>query len=65
MRPESLALEQATIAYEAAQAQMYDLQNGATPATVAGAHAGVSQAAAQLDTLKTRCHRTVGGPGAG
>ena len=52
MLPESLALEQASIAYEASQARMNDLQNGATPATVAGARAGVSQAAAQLDTLK-------------
>jgi HlyD family secretion protein len=52
MRPESLALEQATIAYEGAKARMADLQNGATPATIAGAQAGVSQAAAQLDTLQ-------------
>ena len=52
MRPESLALEQATIAYEGAKARMADLQNGATPATIAAARAGVSQASAQLDTLK-------------
>ena len=52
MRQESLALEQATIAFEAARARMQDLENGATPATVAGAQAGVNQAAAQLDTLK-------------
>ncbi|MBK8046830.1 MAG: HlyD family efflux transporter periplasmic adaptor subunit [Anaerolineales bacterium] len=52
MRPESLQLEQATIAYEQAQAQMNDLKNGATPATVAGARASVSQAAAQLETLQ-------------
>lgn len=52
MRPESLALEQATIAYEGAKARLADLQNGATPATIAAARAGVSQAAAQLDTLQ-------------
>jgi HlyD family secretion protein len=52
MTREALDLEQATIAYEASQARMNDLQNGATAATIAGARAGVSQAAAQLDTLK-------------
>jgi HlyD family secretion protein len=52
MRPESLALEQATIAYEGAKARLADLRNGATPATIAAARAGVSQAAAQLDTLQ-------------
>ena len=40
-----LALEQATIAYEGAKARLADLQNGATPATIAAARAGVSQAA--------------------
>jgi HlyD family secretion protein len=52
MRPESLALEQATIAFEGAKARLADLQNGATPATIAAARAGVSQASAQLDTLR-------------
>jgi HlyD family secretion protein len=52
MRPESLALEQATIAFEGAKARLADLQNGATPATIAAARAGVSQAAAELDTLQ-------------
>jgi HlyD family secretion protein len=52
MRPESLALEQATVAYEAAKARLQDLQNGATESQIAAARAGVSQAAAQLDTLQ-------------
>ena len=52
MRPESLALEQATIAYEGAKARLADLQNGATPATIAAARAGVNQAQVQLDTAK-------------
>jgi HlyD family secretion protein len=52
MRPESLALEQATIAYESAKARLADLQNGATAGQIAAARAGVSQAAAQLDTLQ-------------
>jgi HlyD family secretion protein len=52
MRPESLALEQATVAYEAAKARLQDLQNGATESQIAAARAGVSQAAAQLDTAQ-------------
>jgi HlyD family secretion protein len=52
MRPESLALEQATIAWESAKAQMADLENGATPATIAAARAGVNQALVQLDTAQ-------------
>jgi HlyD family secretion protein len=52
MLPQSLALQQATIAYEAAQARMNDLMNGATPAQVASANAGVRQAVAQLTTLR-------------
>ncbi len=51
MRPESLALEQATIAYEAAQAQLHDLQNGPTAAD-RQRRAWVRQAQAQLDTLQ-------------
>jgi HlyD family secretion protein len=50
--PQSLALQQATIAFEAAQARLADLQSSATPATIAGARAGVSQAAAQLTALE-------------
>ena len=52
MLPQSLALQQATIAYEAAQARMNDVMNGATPAQVASANAGVRQAVAQLNTLR-------------
>ncbi len=52
MLPESLNLQQATIAYEAAQARYDDLLSGATPAQIAGASAGVSQSRAQLDTLR-------------
>lgn len=52
MRPESLALEQTTVAYEAAKARLQDLQNGATESQIAAARAGVSQASAQLDTLQ-------------
>jgi HlyD family secretion protein len=52
MRPESLALEQATVAFEAARARLQDLQNGATESQVAAARAGVSQASVQLDTLQ-------------
>lgn len=52
MLPQSLALQQATIAYEAAQARMNDLLDGATPAQIAVANAGVRQAVAQLNTLK-------------
>ena len=52
MRPESLALEQATVAYEAAKARQQDLQNGATESQIAAARAGVSQASAQLDTAQ-------------
>ena len=52
MLPQSLALQQATIAYEAAQARMADLTNGATPAQIAAANAGVRQAVAQLNTIK-------------
>jgi len=52
MRPESLALEQATVANEAARARLRDLENGATAAQIAAARAGVSQASAQLTTLQ-------------
>lgn len=52
MRPESLAMQQATIAYEAAQARLTDLQNGATAAEIASAAASVRQAQAQLETTQ-------------
>ena len=52
MRPESLALEQATVAFEASRARLQDLENGATASQIAAARAGVSQASAQLNTLQ-------------
>jgi HlyD family secretion protein len=52
MRPEALALEQATHTYEAAQGQLAALQKGATAADIAAARAQVQQAQAQLDALK-------------
>lgn len=51
-RPESLNLEKATNAYEAAAARLADLQRGASPADVTGARARVAQAQAQLEALK-------------
>ncbi len=51
-RPESLALQQATNAYNAASARLADLQRGASPADLAGARARVAQAQAALDALK-------------
>jgi len=53
MRPESLAMQQATIAYEAAQAQLNDMLNGPTAAEIASAAASVRQAQVALDTAKT------------
>ena len=50
-RPESLALEQATNAYNASVARLADLQKGATAADLNGARARVAQAQAQLDGL--------------
>jgi HlyD family secretion protein len=52
-RPESLALEQTTNAYNAARARLADLQKGATPADLNGAQARVAQAQAQLDAIRT------------
>ncbi len=52
MRPESLAMQQATIAYEAAQARLQDLLNGPTQAELAAAAAAVRQAQAQLDMMR-------------
>ncbi|MFC2037072.1 HlyD family secretion protein [Chloroflexota bacterium] len=51
-RPESLQLEQATNAYEAAKARLEAIKKRATAADIAGARAGVDQAQAQLDALK-------------
>lgn len=52
MRPESLAMQQATIAYEAAQAQLNDMLNGPTAAEIASAAASVRQAQVALETAK-------------
>jgi multidrug resistance efflux pump len=51
-RPESLQLEQATNAYEAARARLEAIKKRATAADIAAARAGVDQAQAQLDALK-------------
>lgn len=52
MRPEALALEQATNAYDAAQARLDALQEGPSAADLAAARAQVQQAHAHLDGLK-------------
>jgi HlyD family secretion protein len=52
MLPQSLAMQQATIAYEAAQARYDDVLNGATDAQISSAQAAVAQAVAQLRTLQ-------------
>jgi HlyD family secretion protein len=52
MRPEALALEQATNAYHAATARLAALQAGASSADVAAARAQIQQAQAQLDAMK-------------
>lgn len=49
---ESADLQRATIAYETALANLADLENGATPAQIGSASAGVRQAQAQLDALQ-------------
>ncbi|MGD2206141.1 MAG: biotin/lipoyl-binding protein [Anaerolineae bacterium] len=51
-RPESLQLEQATNAYEAAKARLKALQEGPSGADVAAAQAQIDQAQAGLDALK-------------
>jgi multidrug efflux pump subunit AcrA (membrane-fusion protein) len=51
LRPESLQLEHATNAYNAAQARLPLLQKGAGPADFAAARARVQRAQAQLDLL--------------
>lgn len=51
--PESARLEQATAAWEAANARFEDLQKGATTADISGASAEVRRSQAQLDELKT------------
>lgn len=52
-RPEALTLEQATNQYQAAQARLASLQDGASAADIAGARARVQRAQAQLDLLST------------
>jgi HlyD family secretion protein len=51
-RPESLALEQATNAYNAAVSRLDALEEGATAADIDAARAGVNQARAQVEALK-------------
>jgi HlyD family secretion protein len=51
LRPESLQLEHATNAYNAAQARLTELQKGASPADITAARARVQRAQAQLDLL--------------
>lgn len=50
---ESAELQTATNNYEAAQARLTDLENGATQAQIAGASAQVQQAQAQLQALQS------------
>lgn len=52
-RPESIQLEQATNAANAARARLADLQQGASDSEVAAARARVQQAQAQLDLVNT------------
>jgi HlyD family secretion protein len=49
---ESADLQRATIAYEAAQARLTDLENGATQSQIAAASAQVRQNQAQLNALR-------------
>jgi HlyD family secretion protein len=51
-RPESLQLEQATNAYNAAVGRLDALLEGATEADISGARAQIDQAQAQLDALR-------------
>jgi len=51
-RPESLQLQQATNAFNAAQARLRDVQQGATAAEIAAAQAQVRQAQAQLASIQ-------------
>lgn len=52
MMPQSLQLQQATLAHEAAQAQYDKLMKGATPDQVAAAYAQLENARAQLQRLQ-------------
>ncbi len=52
MRPESLQMEQATNAYDAAQARYQDLAEGPSAATIRQAQAQVAQAEAQLAVVQ-------------
>ena len=50
--PQSVQLQQATNAYEAAKARLADVEAGASTADLSGAQARVRQAQAQVDALK-------------
>lgn len=50
--PQAIALEQATLSFEAAKARYDKLLNGATPAEIAVARAGVAEAEAALATAQ-------------
>jgi len=50
--PQSVQLQQATNAYEAAKARLSDVEAGASNADLSGAQARVRQAQAQVDALK-------------
>jgi HlyD family secretion protein len=52
LRPESLQLEQATNAYEAALSRLEALEEGASDADIDAARAGVEGARAQLDAIR-------------
>lgn len=52
MLPESVAMQQATAAYNAAKARLDFLQSGATPEQIASAAAAVRQAQVRLDALR-------------
>lgn len=52
MLPESVAMQQATAAYNAAKARLDLLQSGATPEQIASAAAAVRQAQIHLDVLR-------------
>lgn len=52
MMPQSLQLQQATLQFEAAQAQYQKIANGAGSEAIAGAYAQVAQAQAQISRLQ-------------
>ena len=53
MLPQSLQLEQATNAWEAAKARLATVAAGAKPGQIAGANAGIQQARANLDKARS------------